>query len=122
MALTANAWHHRLDAISSIPVLVALAGSMLFPNLTFLDSAGALIVSVFIIQAAFKIMIPGFGELLGRGAPENILTAINNLVMTHPEVITIHKLRTRYLGANLYIDILTLKMSNKPVRFLLFKT
>jgi cation diffusion facilitator family transporter len=103
-ALSANAWHHRLDAISSIPVMVALAGSMLFPNLTFLDSAGALIVSVFIIQAAFKIMIPGFGELLGRGAPEDTLASINDLVMAHPEVITIHKLRTRYLGANLYID------------------
>ncbi len=103
-ALSANAWHHRLDAISSIPVLLALAGAMLFPNLTFLDSAGALIVSVFIIQAAFKIMLPGFSELLGRGAPEDTLAAINDLVMTHPEVIEIHQLRTRYLGSNLYID------------------
>lgn len=103
-ALSANAWHHRLDAISSIPVLVALAGSMLFPNLTFLDSAGALIVSVFIIQAALKIMVPGFGELLGKGAPEDTLATINDLILTHPEVITIHRLRSRYLGANLYID------------------
>lgn len=104
IALSANAWHHRLDAISSIPVLVALAGAMLFPGLTFLDSAGALIVSVFIIQASVKIMVPGFGELLGKGAPEETLAAITALVMTHPEVISVHKLRTRYLGASLYID------------------
>jgi cation diffusion facilitator family transporter len=103
-ALSANAWHHRLDAISSIPVLIALAGAMLFPSLTFLDSAGALVVSVFIIQASVKIMVPGFGELLEKGAPEETLAAITALIMTHPEVITIHKLRTRYLGANLYID------------------
>ena len=103
-ALRANAWHHRLDAISSIPVLIALAGSRLFPGLTFLDSAGALIVSVFIIQASFKIMLPGFGELLGKGAPEKTLAAIKALVMAHQEAIAIHKLRTRYLGASLYID------------------
>ncbi len=103
-ALSANAWHHRLDAISSIPVLIALAGSMLFPGLTFLDSAGALVVSVFIIQASFKIMLPGFGELLGKGAPEETLAEIKALVMAHPEAISVHKLRTRYLGASLYID------------------
>lgn len=103
-ALRANAWHHRLDAISSIPVLIALAGSMLFPGLTFLDSAGALIVSVFIIQASFKIMVPGFGEILGKGAPEETLASIKALVMAHQEVISIHELRTRYLGASLYID------------------
>ncbi len=103
-ALRANAWHHRLDAISSIPVFLAVAGSMLFPNLTFLDHVGALIVSIFIIQASFKILVPGFGELLEAGASPKTLEEIKSLVQNHPGVIEIHQLRTRYLGSTLRID------------------
>jgi cation diffusion facilitator family transporter len=103
-ALRANAWHHRLDAISSIPVFLAVAGAMLFPNLTFLDHVGALIVSVFIIQASFKILVPGFGELLEAGASAETLVEIKALVQSHPGVIEIHQLRTRYLGSTLRID------------------
>ena len=35
--MAANAWHHRTDALSSIPVLVAVAGARLFPTWSFLD-------------------------------------------------------------------------------------
>ncbi|MCP4118272.1 MAG: cation transporter [Desulfobacteraceae bacterium] len=103
-ALRANAWHHRLDAVSSIPVFLAVAGAMLFPNLTFLDHVGALIVSIFIVQASFKILLPGFGELLEAGASAETLAEIKSLAESHPEVIEIHKLRTRYLGSTLRID------------------
>ena len=29
-AMAANAWHHRSDAISSVPVLIAVAGALIF--------------------------------------------------------------------------------------------
>ncbi|MFH1998929.1 MAG: cation diffusion facilitator family transporter, partial [Planctomycetota bacterium] len=44
MPLIANAWHHRSDAFSSIPVLVAVAGAAIDPSWAFLDHIGALIV------------------------------------------------------------------------------
>ena len=40
-ALAANAWHHRTDAISSIPVLIAVAGARIAPAWSFLDKVGA---------------------------------------------------------------------------------
>ena len=103
-ALTANAWHHRLDALSSIPVLLAVGGAMLFPGLRYLDNIGAIIVSVFIIQAAGKIIWPSVGELLEKGADAKTVAKIKNLVTDDPRVIQVHRLRTRYLGARLRLD------------------
>ena len=51
-ALAANAWHHRTDAISSIPVLIAVGGALIFPSWSFLDHVGAVVVSIFIMHAA----------------------------------------------------------------------
>ena len=49
-ALAANAWHHRTDAISSLPVLIAVGGALIFPTWAFLDHVGAAIVSIFILS------------------------------------------------------------------------
>jgi len=63
MPIIANAWHHRSDALSSIPVVVTVAGAAIVPSWAFLDHLGAMAVSLFIFQAAFKIIWPTFGKL-----------------------------------------------------------
>ncbi len=68
-ALAANAWHHRTDAISSIPVLIAVGGALIFPSWSFLDLVGAVVVSIFVLHAALKIIWPGISELIDAGAP-----------------------------------------------------
>ncbi|THB80470.1 MAG: cation transporter [Desulfobacteraceae bacterium] len=103
-ALAANAWHHRLDAVSSIPVFLAVGGTLLFPSLRFLDHIGALVVAVFILQASFKILWPGIEELMEKGASRQALVEIERLVTEEPEVIQIHQVRTRYLGSRLRLD------------------
>lgn len=103
-ALTANAWHHRIDALSSIPAFLAVGGAMFFPAWVYLDHVGAIIISAFIIQASFKILWPGLQELLERGASGETLIQIETIVQKHPQVIQIHNLRTRYLSSSLRID------------------
>ena len=68
-ALAANAWHHRTDALSSLPVLVAVGGARVFPSWSFLDRVGAVVVSIFIIHASIKIVAPALSELIDAGAP-----------------------------------------------------
>ena len=55
-AVVANAWHHRSDAISSLPVLVAVLMAIVFPEWQFVDAVGAIIVSGFIFKVAFEII------------------------------------------------------------------
>ncbi len=106
MPLTANAWHHRSDALSSIPAALAVGGAMIHPAWSFLDHIGAVVVSLFIFQAAFKIIFPEMGKLLDSGASEETLHHIRSLVMEVPGVRYVHRIRTRYCGSTcLAVDL-----------------
>lgn len=104
-ALVANAWHHRTDAISSIPVLVAVGGSILFPDWSFLDGIGAVVVSLFILQAAVRIVWPGLRELIDSGAPEATRMDIARITADQEGVLQVHDIRTRYIGASIQVDL-----------------
>lgn len=104
-ALAANAWHHRTDAISSIPVLIAVGGALIFPSWSFLDLVGAVVVSIFILHAAMKIIWPGISELIDAGAPREIQKQITDIAGHHPGVLEVHKVRTRYISTSLLVDM-----------------
>lgn len=104
-ALVANAWHHRTDAISSVPVLVAVGGSILFPDWSFLDGLGAVVVSIFILQAALRIVWPGLRELIDSGAPAAIRNEIARVAEDNEEVLQVHDIRTRYIGSSIQVDL-----------------
>lgn len=104
-ALAANAWHHRSDAISSIPVLVAVSGAKAFPSWSFLDHVGAVVVSIFILHAAIKIIWPGISELIDVGAPAEIQKKIRIIALRNKGVLQAHDIRTRYISASIQIDL-----------------
>jgi cation diffusion facilitator family transporter len=104
-ALAANAWHHRSDAISSLPVVVTVGGAFIFPTWSFLDHVGAVIVSIFILHAATKIIWPAARELVDTGAPTEIQKKIAQISCSHSGVLEIHKVRTRYISSSLQVDM-----------------
>jgi len=75
-ATIANAWHHRADALSSIPVAVAIAAAAFNPGLAFLDGIGAFVVALVIMHAAWQIMWPAIEEILGTGISPELLLRI----------------------------------------------
>jgi cation diffusion facilitator family transporter len=104
-ALVANAWHHRTDAISSLPVLVAVGGALLFPSWSFLDRLGAAIVSIFILHAALKIIWPAVSELIDAGAPEEIQKKIVAITCSTDGVREVHAIRSRFISSSIQIDL-----------------
>ncbi|UCD89570.1 MAG: cation transporter [Desulfobacterales bacterium] len=104
-ALLANAWHHRSDAISSIPVLIAVTIAIFNPNLAFIDLIGALIVSLFILKVSWDIMRPAVSELSDGGASAHDREKIKSIVLEVDRVKETHAIRTRKLGAGLYVDL-----------------
>ncbi len=106
LALVAAAWHYRSDALSSIPVLLAVTGAILFPAWTLLDHLGAVVVSVFILHAAFRITWPRLKELIDAGAPPEVRKKICDLAAAaHPGVLQVHGVRTRSIGSALQVDL-----------------
>jgi cation diffusion facilitator family transporter len=104
-ALVANAWHHRTDALSSIPVAIAVTIAMLDHRLAVVDQIGALVVSVFVLHAAFRILRPALDELVDAGAPSAHRRELERLALDVDGVRAAHALRTRYIGSELAVDV-----------------
>jgi len=104
-AMIANAWHHRSDAMSSVPVAIAVLGTRIEPSWIFLDHIGAVIVSILIIQAAWVITRPSLQQLIDRGAEQTVREGLAALARRTPGVRTVHGLRTRRVGPGLHVDL-----------------
>ena len=115
-ALAANAWHHRTDAISSLPVLIAVGGALIFPTWSFLDRVGAVIVSIFILHAAMKIIWPAVSELIDAGVPETIQKKIMGIASNTMGVREVHAIRSRYISSSIQIDLHIVVDGNISVR------
>ncbi len=115
-ALIANAWHHRSDALSSIPALIAVAAAAAHPSLAFLDHVGALVVSLIILTISWKILSPAFAELTDRGAPHKDRKKIKSIAMNVNEVKHVHAIRTRKVGTGLFVDLHILVDGETTVR------
>lgn len=105
-AVTANAWHHRSDALSSIGTAVGIGGAILLgDNWRVLDPIAAVIVSVFIMRVAIKLVAPGLGELMEKSLPEKDEKEIEEIILSFPEVSDPHHLRTRRIGNYCAVDV-----------------
>lgn len=105
-AVTANAWHHRSDALSSIGTAVGIGGAILLgDNWRVLDPIAAVIVSVFIMRVAIKLIAPGLGELMEKSLPEKDEKEIEEILLSFPEVSDPHHLRTRRIGNYCAVDV-----------------
>jgi len=103
-ALEANAWHHRSDAFSSVPVAIAVAVAHFFPSLVWVDAVGAVLLSFFILYAAWEIGKPAVQELTDAGI-DNKAKDVEAFARKIPGVIDVHKARARRYGSAFAVDL-----------------
>jgi cation diffusion facilitator family transporter len=115
-ALAANAWHQRSDALSSVPVALAVLVAILFPEWSFVDRVAALLITVLLLHAAWRILHDAFGELADRGAPSEDRSRIMELSRGIEGVLEVHALRTRFSGGGTQVDLHVLVDGNLSVR------
>jgi cation diffusion facilitator family transporter len=104
-ALVANAWHHRSDALSSIPAALAVLMARIHPIWSFVDPLGAFVVCLLILHAGLRIARPAFEELIDTAAPREVHRAIERLATEVGGVRSAHAIRTRYTGSDLAVDL-----------------
>ncbi|MBQ6474569.1 MAG: cation transporter [Victivallales bacterium] len=114
-ALHANAWHHRSDAVSSIPVAVVAVIGRIWPQFIFLDSIAAIIVASLLLHTAWTIAWPCLKELSDQGVSQRELDEIRRLASSIPGVMEVHKLRTRHFGNGILLDLHILVDRNMTV-------
>lgn len=106
VSLTANAWHHRSDAFSSIAAaagltVVAVGGQ----KWAFVDHLTALVLSAFLAAAALRIIRVSAAELIDRAPHAATVSAIERAVAGTDGVRDYHAVRARQLGGKVSVDI-----------------
>ena len=105
-AVVANAWHHRSDALSSIGTAIGIGGAILLGNhWRVLDPIAAVVVSLFIMKVAIKLLVPCVDELLEKSLPADVENEIQKIILSFPGVSSPHHLRTRRIGNYYAIEV-----------------
>lgn len=101
-ALTANAWHHRSDALSSIGTALGIGGALLLgQRWTILDPLASIVVGVLIVKVSVELLVKGAEELTEKSLPEETEKEILEIISGFRDVSEPHHLRTRRIG-NVY--------------------
>ena len=104
-ALTANAWHHRSDALSSIAAAIGIGGAVIIGGRwTVLDPLASIVVGAMLVKVALKIMKPSLGELTDESLSEETEEEIMETISSFKDVSEPHNLRTRRIGNRIAIE------------------
>ena len=102
-AVSADSLHYAGDVLTNVSVIVALliAGYTGFP---YADPLFAIGISGYLAWNAFSIVRVSFDVLMDKELPDADRTIIKDLVRAHAGVLSLHDLRTRSSGPNVFIQ------------------
>lgn len=100
--LRSNAWHSRSDALSSIVVIIGVAGTIM--GYWYLDAVAAVVVAAMILWVASRMVWRGVQDLIDTGVSSGTAREIERIVRKVDGVRDAHDLRTRRMGNEIYLD------------------
>ncbi len=101
--LRANAWHHRSDAISSLVVLIGVAGAIL--GFSYMDALAAIVVGLMVLKIGWDLGRAALSELVDTALDEQQVEAVQRQIETIDGVRSVHMLRTRRHGPEASLDV-----------------
>ncbi|KPD03126.1 cation diffusion facilitator family transporter [Moellerella wisconsensis] len=101
--LVANAWHARSDAASSLVVAIGIIGSLC--GFKIFDPIAALIVGTFVGRMGYTFTYQSMQDLMDKGANEETLVEIRQILEETSEIKGFHDLKTRKSGDYYLVDV-----------------
>lgn len=115
--LTADAWHHRSDAITSFTAFIGIAIAILMGDgYENADDWAALLASGFIIFNAYLIFRPALGELMDEHVHDDLVNNIREISKGVGGVVETEKCFVRKSGLMYHIDLHLVVCGNISVR------
>lgn len=104
-ALAADGWHLLTDVYTSLGVFLGL-GAIYLTGYTIIDPVIAMVVALFILRAAYRLIRDSVRSILDFGLPRGEKTIIQDVLKKYSsEYVEYHKLRTRKSGSDRYVDL-----------------
>ncbi len=104
LALQSNGQHLRVDAVTSVGVLAALAITAI-TGWKQADPVVAILLAFWIAFGAWMLAKKAFDQLIDRRLPDQEVRAIQAIVKDHEGILSCHRLRSRLSGNERYIDM-----------------
>ncbi|KGQ71346.1 divalent metal cation transporter FieF [Chelonobacter oris] len=102
-AIRADKLHYETDLLMNVAVLASLGLSAF--GYVYADGIFALLISLYILSSALKMLFDAIQLLLDRTLPEDEIETIWQIVSGQQDIIGIHDLRTRRSGAIRFIQL-----------------
>lgn len=103
VAMEADAWHHRSDALSSIGAFVGILGARL--GLPVLDPVTGLLVSILVLKVAIDLYRKSVSGLVDSSTDAETVARIRQLLADIDGIEEVSGLKTRVFGASAYADV-----------------
>jgi len=103
IAIKGDLAHYRMDVLVNFSVIVAL---LLSTHLEweYADPLFAIGISIYIVWGAWRIGMQALNLLMDKELPQEDRDRIRTIVMSHPGVRSVHDMRTRSSGTQLFIQ------------------
>ena len=102
-SLYANAWHHRSDAGSSVAV-IAGAVSLRFGFVNG-DHLAAMAVGLMIVMTGVGVLVECLREITESAVDPKTIEQIRGIIKSNQAIREWHKLRTRTIGREVFLDV-----------------
>lgn len=105
-AVTADAWHHRSDAITSVAAFVGVGISWLGgAGHEHADNWAALAAAGVIAFNGWRQLLPAYNELMDRSPDREMIERVERVAATIPGVERVEKCFVRKMGYGYYTDM-----------------
>lgn len=101
--LIANAWHSRSDALSSIAVLIGLAG--VYFGYGWADMVASIVVALLIGKMAISMVWENLAELVDTAPDPKLIAQIKETANSLKHVMAPHDVRARSMAGKVYLDM-----------------
>lgn len=104
LAISADKLHYVSDLLANVSVAAALILAMQF-GLHWADPLFGAIIAVYIVWSAWQVIRQSLDQLMDRELPDEDRKRIREIALSHPEVRSVHDLRTRSSGRDIFIQL-----------------
>lgn len=102
-AIKADSLHYQTDLFMNLGILIALVIS--YYGFVMADAICALIIAVYILINALKMVAESVQMLLDVALPEEEIAEIKKIAQRHQKVLGVHDIKTRRAGAVRFIQL-----------------
>lgn len=101
-AFTADAWHHRSDALSSIGSLLGIGAAIL--GVPIFEPIASFVICICILKVSYDILKDSVIKMIDVSCNDEFENEIKKHILSNEEVVSLDILRTRMFGNKIYVE------------------